>query len=70
MAFARVDDQYAQAARGTEHVAARPDRGLQLRHVVAERFAEAARLQEIALHVDDNQSGFVEIDGERRRLGF
>ena len=38
------------------------------RHVVAERFPEAARLEEIALHVDDDQRGARQV--ERDRFGF
>jgi hypothetical protein len=45
------------------------DRRLQTRHVVAKRFAEAAGLEKIALHIDDDQRRPVEIDGKRRRLG-
>ena len=37
----------------------------QQRHVVAERLAEAARLEEIALHVDDEQRRAAEVDGQR-----
>ena len=41
------------------------DRGLQPRHVVAERLAEAARLEKIPLHVDDDEGGAIELDHER-----
>ena len=57
VSFARMNDQHAELARGAEHLPAGRDRGLQARHVVAERFAETARLEEIALHVDDHQRG-------------
>src|SRR4029077_17347840 len=53
---------------GVEHRAAGSDRGLQAAHVVAERFAESAWFQEIALHVDDHQRGAVKVDPERRRF--
>ena len=56
-------------ARG-EHLPAGLDRRLQAGHVIAKRFAKAAGLEEIALHVDDHQRGAVEIDGKRRRLGL
>ena len=69
VAFARVDDQQACGARRVEHRFAGADRGLQQRHVVAERFAEAARLEKVALHVDDDERGPFELDGERLRLG-
>jgi len=39
-----------------------------LRHVVAEHLAEAARLEEVALHVDDEQGAALGI--ERERIGF
>ena len=39
------------------------------RHVVAERLAEAARLEEVALHVDDDQRGAREVERDRLRLG-
>jgi hypothetical protein len=51
-----VNHQHPRAPRGLEHAAARRDHGLQRRHVVAERFAKAARLDEIALHVDDESA--------------
>jgi hypothetical protein len=38
-----------------EHAPARRDHRLQRRDVVAERLAEAARLDEVALHVDDDE---------------
>ncbi len=43
---------------------------LQQRHVVAERLAEAAGLQEVALHVDDDEGGVIELDHQRGGLGF
>ncbi len=43
-------------------------RARQLRDVIAERFAEAAGLHEIALHVDDEKRGLGPV--ERDRLGF
>jgi len=43
--------------------------GLQRRDIVAERFAEAAGLHEIALHVDDEQCGRFEAERELIRLG-
>jgi hypothetical protein len=55
VAFARVDDANTVPSRPREQVAhGRDDRG-QATHVVAERFAEAAALDEIALHVDHDQ---------------
>jgi hypothetical protein len=49
---------------------ARPDRCLKLRYIVSESSAEPAGLKEIPLHVDDYQSGFVQIDGQRFRFSF
>ena len=68
MAFAGVDDQHAGVARRLQHRRDRLHRARQLRDVVAERFAEAAGLQEVALHVDDEERRGrpVEID----RLGL
>ena len=39
--------------------------------IIAERFAEAPRLQKVALHIDDDQRGFVggEGIGKRQRVG-
>src|ERR1051326_450024 len=67
--LARVDDEQPAPARRREHLAARFDRSGEARHVVAERLAEPARLEEIALHVDDDQRGAVEVDRDRLRLG-
>ena len=39
------------------------------RQIVAERLAEAARLQKVALHVDDDQRGMGGIEVEWERLG-
>jgi hypothetical protein len=67
--LARVDHQHAGAPRGVEHALAGRDDGLQRRDIVAERFAEAARLHEIALHVDDEERRRVRLEGELVRLG-
>jgi len=65
-----MDDQHASSACGREHIRAWPDRGLETRHVVAERGAEAARLQKIPLHIDDDEGRPAGIDRNRRRLRF
>ena len=57
VALAGVDDQHAGGARGVQHVGAGRDRARQLRDIVAQRLAEAAGLEEIALHVDDDKRG-------------
>ena len=70
VAFARVDDHHAHAARRLEHAPARRDHRLQRRDVVAERLAEAAGLDEIALHVDDDQRRGRQIEREFVRFGL
>jgi len=45
---------------GVEHGAARRDGRGQPRDVVAERLSEAARLQEVPLHVEDDGRGPIE----------
>ena len=47
----------------------RRDRGLEQADVVAERLAEAAGLEKVALHVDDEKRRALERDGKRLRLG-
>src|SRR5258708_22560004 len=49
------DDEHAGAASGFQDLRGWPDRAPQPRDVVAERRPEPARLQEIALHVDDDE---------------
>src|SRR5262245_60816874 len=39
------------------------------RYVIAERFAEAPRLEEVALHVDDDERGPLEVDQEGSGCG-
>jgi hypothetical protein len=69
MAFARVDDEKTGFARCSQDIAAGFHRARQLRDIVAERFAEAAGLQEIALHVDDHQRGFRPDEFDWHRFG-
>ena len=68
MPLARVDHEEAEAAGGVEHGAARRDGRGQSRDVVAQRFPEAARLQEITLHIDHDERGPIELDLDRTRL--
>jgi len=63
-----MENGKAGGAPGREQAAVRLDRPPQLRHVVAEHLAEAARLEEVALHVDDEQGAAPGI--ERERIGF
>jgi hypothetical protein len=65
-----MDDQHAYLSCSSERFSARPDCGLELRNIVSERGTEPARLKEIPLHVDDYESGFVQIDGKRCRFCF
>ena len=60
--------EQAEPSRGVEDGAAGRDRRMQAGHVVAEGLAETAVLEEVALHVDDDQRGAAEIDGDR--FGF
>jgi hypothetical protein len=55
-------------ARGFQDRGDRGDGAGELRHVVAERLAEAAGLHEIALHVDDDERCRAPVD--RDRAGF
>src|SRR5262245_9916299 len=66
--FAGMDYEKASAPRGVEHPRTRLDRGLETRDIVAERRPEAPRLQEVALHVDDDERHSAGIDRERLRL--
>ena len=70
VAFPGMDDQHAYLACSTERFLARPDRCLELRNIVSESRTEPAGLKEIPLHVDDYESGFVQIDGQRCRFSF
>ena len=69
MSLAGVDDQHAGVARRRQHRADRLHRARELRDIVAERFAKAARLHEVALHVDDDERGGGPVEIDRLRLG-
>ena len=56
------------ARQAAQQLAIGLDHPAQLRHVVAEHFAEAARLEEIALHVDEQQRAATRIEDERIRI--
>ena len=68
--FARVDDRPAARAPQLQQHARRLDDRCEQRHVVAERGAESARLDEVALHVDHDQRGAAgrQLEGERSRV--
>jgi hypothetical protein len=70
MPLAGVNDEHAVGACRREHLAARFNRGLQAGYIIAERFAEPAGFEKIALHVDNDQRGATEIHGKRRRLSL
>ena len=67
--LAGVDHQHAGRPRRRQRGGAGHDRGLQQRDVVAERLAEAARLEEVPLHVDDDERGAADLERDRTRLG-
>src|SRR5262245_30924084 len=69
MTLPGVHDEQALRPGEVEHRPAGSDRFGEQRHVVAERFAKAARLQEVALHVDDDERGIVPGDRNRLRIG-
>ena len=68
MALAGMHHQHAQIARRGQHGGDWLHRAGKLGDIVAQRFAEAAGLHEIALHVDDDErcNRPIEVD----RLGF
>ena len=69
VALAGVDDQHARPrGQRVEHPRGRRDGAPQQRHVVAERLAEATRVDEVALHVDHDQRGRRGVELERVRL--
>ena len=68
MAFAGVHHRQALGAPGREQLSIGLDGPAQLRHIVAEHLAEAARLEKIALHVDDQQRAGRR--GELERIRF
>ena len=59
-----MNDHHLASTHRVEHALARRDDRLQGGYVVAERFAESARLDEIALHVDDDQRSGARIEIE------
>ena len=69
MPLAGVDDKQPRLACHLKHRLAGRNRAGQQRDIVAERFPEAAGLQKIALHVDDNQRSTREVERDRLRLG-
>ena len=68
MSFAGMEHLQTRGAPGSEQPLVRFDGAAQLGNVVAEHFAEAAGLQKIALHVDDEQRAM--LGREREGVGF
>ena len=68
VAFTRMNDEESVPARGGEQGLDRRDRPPEEGYVVAERLAEAARIDEVALHVDDHQRAGARVELERIRL--
>jgi hypothetical protein len=69
VAFAGVDDRQAGGTEGVHEPAQGGHDRLQAGDIVAERVAEAAGLDEVALHVDEDQGKPAGLPGERERLG-
>ena len=69
VAFTRVDDRQAVTPERHEHPARRRHRAAKVPDVVAQHLAEAAALEEVALHVDDEQRGGRGVADELVRLG-
>ena len=69
VAFPRVKRRKTGGAPSRQQPTVGLDRPAKLRNVVAEHFAESARLQEIPLHVDDQQRAMVRAQCEGIRLG-
>ena len=60
MTLPRMENGQSRGAPGRQKPSVRFDRAPQLRDVVAEHFAEAARLEKIALHVDDQERAMLQ----------
>src|SRR6202012_6117945 len=66
-ALSRVDDRHTETACGLQQCVAGRYYTCQLGNVVAQGFAEASRLEEIALHVDHEDRSAIQVD--RKRTG-
>ncbi len=69
MPFPRVKHWQAERSPSGQQTAVGLDGPAELRHVVAEHLAEPAGLEEIALHVDDDERAMLGREVERIRLG-
>ncbi len=70
MAFTGMKHLHAARTEQGEQALHGGDSRLKSRHIVAEAFAEAAALDEVALHVDDDQRRVRGPEMERRGLGI
>ena len=69
MTLARMENRKAGGAPRREKLLVWFDGAPQLRNVIAEHFAEAARLEKIALHVDDQERAMLWRERELVRFG-
>ena len=69
VAFARVEDRSPAARHAARSLRFGSIAPTQLRHVVAEHFAKAARLEKVALHVDDQERAMLGRECELVRFG-
>src|SRR5271170_5339367 len=72
MTLTRMQDRPLLGAKERDQLGDRRHDLRDRRQIVAERLAEAARLDEVALHVDDDERGMggIERIGKRRRRHF
>jgi len=68
MTLPSVHHQHAGVPRRRQHRSDRFYGARQLRDVIAERFAKATWLHEVALHVDDDERGGGPVEVDRLRL--
>jgi hypothetical protein len=70
MAFAGVNDEQAGVACCRQNLPAGSDRGKEPLYVVAEGGPEAVGLQEIALHINDDEGGTAQVNPDRMGFGI
>ena len=64
-----MDDRKPRSAHRLEQVPRRRDRAAQFADVVAEQLAKPARLQKIALHIDDEERADLRLEIKGIRFG-
>ena len=69
MALPRVDDIEARFTCRFQKTPSRRQRLAEQGHVIAERLAQAAGLDEITLHIDDDECDRGKVEAELVRLG-